>query len=245
MSERIQWYAPPRRAYSRRELLVDRCVNFLGAALSWVGTALLCLMSIEAGDPVGQQLCFVAFGVGLITMFNCSALYHHQCWDWAKTERLFSIDKIGINAMIMGCYAPCMIICDAYLTLAFVWVLGTCGLVLEVWTLCVPTDVVQSYKESDRSKNVRKQVSLARYLLMGWAVLPVAPEVFQSMGSWAAHLSVAGGLLYTIGVPFFVHSQLEFHTAIWHTFVLVASACFYAVMALGLVGRENTHYTVL
>jgi hemolysin III len=43
-----------------------------------------------------------------------------------------------------------------------------------------------------------------------------------------------GGALYTLGVVFFSWESLKFSNAIWHGFVLAASGCFFAAIAMGL-----------
>ena len=52
----------------------------------------------------------------------------------------------------------------------------------------------------------------------------------------ASILVAAGGLLYTGGVVFFLWDGLRFSNAIWHVFVLAASGCFYAAIAVGTLG---------
>jgi len=48
-------------------------------------------------------------------------------------------------------------------------------------------------------------------------------------------LMLAGGLLYTGGVAFYLLDRLPFHYTIWHVFVLAASGLFYgAVLVLVL-----------
>ena len=48
-------------------------------------------------------------------------------------------------------------------------------------------------------------------------------------------LMVVGGLLYTLGVVFYLWRRLPFHYTIWHVFVLAASLVFYAAVTLHLV----------
>jgi len=48
-------------------------------------------------------------------------------------------------------------------------------------------------------------------------------------------LIVAGGLLYSLGAVVFSLEGLKYQNAIWHSFVLIASACFFAAIALGAV----------
>jgi hemolysin III len=43
-------------------------------------------------------------------------------------------------------------------------------------------------------------------------------------------LLVLGGVLYTLGIAFHLWRSLPYHNAIWHGFVLVASACHFAAV---------------
>jgi hemolysin III len=50
-------------------------------------------------------------------------------------------------------------------------------------------------------------------------------------GIW---LLVAGGICYTVGVPFYVWKKLRFHHALWHGFVLGGSTCHFLAVLLFL-----------
>ena len=50
---------------------------------------------------------------------------------------------------------------------------------------------------------------------------------------------ILGGVLYTGGLAPWAYNRMEFHNAIWHTFVLWASCCFYAVIFLEVAQPEN------
>mmetsp|Transcript_30181 Transcript_30181/g.70204 ORF Transcript_30181/g.70204 Transcript_30181/m.70204 type:complete len:261 (+) Transcript_30181:52-834(+) len=230
LKARMQWYVPPRRPYSRRELLADRCVNFAGAGLAWLGAGALSTASWMAGDPALKQLGFLAHGLGLVSMLNCSAVYHYGCWDWSQAARLYALDHIGISSMIMGCYAPVMLHCRAFRVLAFVWALGGLGLLTEVRKL------VAGGAGAAGKWTLSDWLNLVRYLLMGWALLPVLPATMHSFSAPALRTMLAGGLLYTGGLGFLLVSPMEFHLAVWHSAVLAASCCFYSVNLLELVG---------
>lgn len=66
------------------------------------------------------------------------------------------------------------------------------------------------------------------YLLLGWLpAIPIASRVPPELGRWM----IAGGVLYSIGIAFLFNDRRKryFH-AIWHLFVILASAChFYGV----------------
>jgi len=236
MSSKLQWYQPPRRRYTRRELLADRIVNFAGAGLAWVGAPALGYASWAAGDEPTKQLGFWAHGLGLVTMLTCSALYHHWAWDWVNSHHLLSLDHIGISAMIMGCYAPVMQQCRCLDILAFVCALGIGGWMIEVWKFTAGRHDLSGGPGGWKMLDVAHVV---RYLVMGWACVPAFPRILQYLPGHAAFLAVIGGVLYTTGIFVFVQGNLEFHMAIWHAKVVVASTCFYLANYLVLVGLSS------
>ena len=86
--------------------------------------------------------------------------------------------------------------------------------------------------------NVRTQwkarLSLGMYLGMGWAALFVLPDLMAAIHPHALTLLIAGGLCYTMGVPFFVRDRSMDH-AIWHVFVLAGSVCHYLAIYFYIV----------
>merc|ERR1712032_345812 len=101
LEDRIPWYPPPFRSYSRRELLADRCVNFAGAGFAWLAAPVPGYLAWAMGSTLPKQFGFVAFATGLIAMLNCSAINHFYCWDWRRERFQGSIDRIGIESMIL------------------------------------------------------------------------------------------------------------------------------------------------
>ena len=79
-------------------------------------------------------------------------------------------------------------------------------------------------------------VSTLGYVVMGWMVVPVFGEVMELFSVGAFSLLVAGGVCYTLGVPFFLLDQKKrfFHT-IWHLFVMAGSVCHFLMAWLYLL----------
>eukprot|EP00445_Apocalathium_hangoei_P029834 CAMPEP_0203916044 /NCGR_PEP_ID=MMETSP0359-20131031/56748_1 /ASSEMBLY_ACC=CAM_ASM_000338 /TAXON_ID=268821 /ORGANISM="Scrippsiella Hangoei, Strain SHTV-5" /LENGTH=290 /DNA_ID=CAMNT_0050842655 /DNA_START=41 /DNA_END=910 /DNA_ORIENTATION=+ len=236
LNSKLQWYTPPRRAYTRRELLADRIVNFVGAALAIVATPVLGYASWSAGDPIIKQAGFGVHGAGMITMLTCSALYHLWAWKWELSYQLLSLDHVGISAMIMGCYVPLMQWCGCLRVLTFVCVLGVFGWLIEAY----------KFKTGSYGKGggpggwgILDIVHVVRYLVMGWACAPVLPYMVEVLPELASRLFALGGLLYCVGLMIFIQGHWEYHLAIWHAFVVVASGCFYCSNLLALVGVQR------
>jgi hemolysin III len=73
----------------------------------------------------------------------------------------------------------------------------------------------------------RPRLAVALYLVMGWMVLvvmrPLAMAVEWSTMFWL----IAGGLIYTSGVFFFLNDHKRYCHFVWHLFVLGGTCCHY------------------
>ena len=76
------------------------------------------------------------------------------------------------------------------------------------------------------AKKVNEKFSLALYLIMGWLVIFIIPQIIGQTGPVFWGLMLAGGLCYTVGAGFYAKKKPYFHM-IWHLFILAASALQY------------------
>lgn len=67
------------------------------------------------------------------------------------------------------------------------------------------------------------RLSLAVYLIMGWSVLLVVPQVLARITLPVIVLLLAEGFFYTFGTWFFAHDNHPRYHAIWHVFVLLGA----------------------
>ena len=70
------------------------------------------------------------------------------------------------------------------------------------------------------------QVSLATSFF-GW-------ELFMALPNAVVWLIGISGLLYTVGVAFYLWERLPYHNTIWHAHVLVASVVLYAANVVAI-----------
>lgn len=226
LADVLQWYPPPSRPYSRRELLADRAVNFSGVALGFLAGALVVYRSHVLGDKALKQIGLLIYALSMVTMLSCSAACHHFAWNWKRTRHFSGVDYMGISAMIAGSYTPAMIQGECWSLLAFVWGVGVAGTILDAYK------VAQGHLHVTGSYRC---VLITRFLIMGWCGVFVVPSLLKCLPPQWFYLVAAGGLLYTLGIPVFLCSS-EFHLSVWHTFVIVASACMYLANSLYIVG---------
>ena len=80
------------------------------------------------------------------------------------------------------------------------------------------------------------RLSTALYLGMGWLIVVAIKPLRDNLSAASSPGSLAGGLLYTGGVPFYVWKSRRYTHAVWHLFVLGGVACHFAAV-LSLVER--------
>src|SRR5258706_11373637 len=80
-----------------------------------------------------------------------------------------------------------------------------------------------------------ERVQLAGYLLLGWSIVVARNPVAAHVAPSAINLLIAGGLLYSLGVPVYLLRRLGYHNAIWHALVLIGAGCHYAAVLIGVV----------
>ena len=68
-------------------------------------------------------------------------------------------------------------------------------------------------------------LSTALYLGMGWIAVLAAKPLWLSMPAWGLFWLIAGGVMYSAGVAFFVAERIRYSHFIWHLFVLAGTAC--------------------
>jgi hemolysin III len=202
--------------------------HLVGTVFSLVALGALLALSIPTGDTrtiVG----FSVFGLTLVLLYAMSTLYHS--FQAPRPKRVFKIlDHISIYLLIAGTYTPFMLVAvnsrSGTLILALVWSLALIGTLSEVFL----------------SGRAVKVCQLLIYLGMGWActldLASLRAALTQTGFAWVA----AGGIVYTIGVVFYILDKLKWLThahGIWHFFVLLGSVCHF-IAVLGLL-RHAPH----
>ncbi|RED14151.1 PAQR family membrane homeostasis protein TrhA [Pontivivens insulae] len=204
--------------YSSGEKVADGIVHLLGVIAAIVGaTALIIWAAI--GATGGEIAAVSIYGTGLILTFVASALYHMTPWE--RLRPIFRrVDHAAIFVMIAGTYTPFVVMLgttSSYIVLAAIWSIAAIGVVRKLFFW-----------------QVQGWGGVLLYLAMGWMGIGVIWTLFGLLPVLASAMIVAGGLLYTVGVVFYRWEALKFSNAIWHGFVLAASACFYIAITLGV-----------
>jgi len=217
VSERDYDWGP--RPYGVRELAADRWVHILGVGFAVLGSIALLIVVGLFGDGAALAA-VVPYVVGLNAMLICSAAYN-LTKPSPRREFLRRFDHAAIFLMIAGTYTP---LTTAYLDGA--WAIT---ITLVIWAIAVAgVSVKLAFPRRF------ERISIAIYLAMGWIlVIPIRP-LLASLELSTTILIAAGGVLFTVGTLFHVRHHMPYQNAIWHGFVLAASACHYAAIMRGM-----------
>lgn len=213
------WLLPVRLGYSRGERLSDAVIHYAGLAAAGIGVPLLIWLAVVWAGHARAIVAVAVYGLSLVAMLGFSALYNlSRSEGWRPFLR--RLDHSAIYCKIAGTYTPFTLLSDSHggTLLAAIWAAALAGTGLKV--LAPP----------DRYR----PLALSLYLGMGWAGLFAGGQVWGGLQTPVLVLIVTGGLLYTLGVVFFLAERLRFHYTIWHVLVLAASAVFYAAVTLQL-----------
>ena len=194
------------RLYSKHERLADGVVHVAGVVfainaslwLLWHVTGLSVLVSVSV------------YCLGLLAMTGFSAAYNLMPSYRPSKKILRRLDHAAIFIMIAATYTPLAVNrlggASGDIILAIIWAAATFGVVMKVLF--------------PRRFEI---ASLALYIGMGWLVVTVIQPLAASLAAVDFWLIVAGGVVYSVGVIFYVFERIPYHRAIWHAFVLAAA----------------------
>lgn len=206
---------PLSRVYSSRERVADGVVHAAGIVGSLAGTGVLLAVIIGA-LPALPTAAIIVYLWTMVVLFAVSA--GNNLVRVPRLKDIFHrLDHAAIYFKIAGTYTPLTLIkmasLQGYGLLAGIWIVTAFGALAKlVW----PHRFLRT--------------SYVLYLLAGWAGLVFAPNLFSALSTEVLVLLVLGGVLYTVGVVFHLWESLPYHTAVWHAFVLLASACHFSAI---------------
>ena len=190
--------------------------HLVGAALAVLGSVLLIATAARLGDP-WKIVSFSIYGAMLVALYVASTLYHSVR---GRARAIFQkFDHCSIYLLIAGSYTPFALVSLrgpwGWSLLGAVWTLALVGILQEIWF----------------AKGARV-LSLVIYLLMGWLALVAVMPLWEALTPRGFAWLAAGGLLYTVGIIFYVADQRIRHGhGVWHLFVLGGSSChFFTVL---------------
>jgi hemolysin III len=194
------------RLYSRHEHVADAVIHVLGVLFA-VNASLWLLLNVTG---MSALVSVSIYCLGLLAMTGFSAAYNLMPHHRPSKTILRRLDHAAIFIMIAATYTPLAVnrlaAPSGTIILAIIWTAASFGIVMK---LLFPRRF--------------EIASIALYLVMGWMVVTVIKPLSMSLAGVDFWLLTAGGIVYSVGVIFYVMERIPYHKAIWHAFVLVAA----------------------
>ena len=192
----------------------------IGIVLSVIGLTVLVAVAAVHGGTRSVVACSI-YGASLVLLYSASTLYHSIPYPLAR-RILRTIDHVAIFLLIAGTYTPFTL-----LALPGPWGWTLFGL---VWGLAL----IGSLAQLGLFKSLRR-LELVLYIIMGWICLIAIEPLYQHLSRGGLTMLLAGGVAYTLGVPFYLARRMPWHHTIWHFFVLAGSVLHFLAILLYVV----------
>lgn len=173
------------------------------------------------------RLSVTVYAVSIALLFGTSALYHRRTWQPRARALMKRLDHSMIFVFIAGTYTPFAVLLlsgtTARVVLAVIWGGAVLGIGLRMAWLHSP-----------------RWLAVPLYIGLGWVAVFVLPGILHRGGVAALVLLLLGGALYTAGAVVYAARRPDPRPAsfgyheVFHAFTLVAAACHYAAIVVGL-----------
>ncbi|WP_442945619.1 PAQR family membrane homeostasis protein TrhA [Nocardia sp. SSK8] len=171
----------------------------------------------------------LVYGISVCALFGISAVYHRVTWHSVRARvRMKRADHSMIFLFIAGSYTPFALLGlpgpTGRTLLIVVWVGALAGVALKLLWPTAP-----------------RWVGVPLYLLLGWAIVPVAPELLRNVGVLPLVLLAIGGVIYSVGAVLYAtkwpNPWPDFgHHEFFHAATVLAAMCHYLAIWLVVLG---------
>ncbi len=206
------------QGYTRAEEIANSISHGIGLMFGIVGLVLLLVQAVDSNASTMAIASYSLYGGSMILLFLASTLYHAVPHQRAKVW-LKKFDHCAIYLLIAGTYTPFLLVgLDSPLAR---------GLMIVIWSLAL-LGILFKLTIAHRFK----VLSLVTYLTMGWLSLIVIYQLATRLPPGGVMLLALGGVVYSLGVIFYVCKRIPYNHAIWHGFVLGGSVCHFLAIYL-------------
>lgn len=209
---------PLANSYSLAEEIANSVSHGLGVIFGIVG---LVLMLNQAGEASANALALTSYslyGGSMSLLYLASTLYHAIPHPPAK-RWLKKVDHCAIYLLIAGTYTPFLLIVLssplAKWLMVVIWLMAAVGIMFKL-----------AFAHRFRV------ISIITYLTMGWLSLVVIYQLVKRLPAGGVALLATVGVIYSLGVIFYVWERIPFNHAIWHGFVLGGTVCHFLAIYL-------------
>ena len=208
--------------YSVGEEIANTATHLVGGVLGVIALILCVLRAADRGGAP-EITGAVIYGCCLVLLYSISSLYHGLRPGMAK-KVLQVLDHCAIYFLIAGSYSVVCLGVIRRTSPALGW-----GILALEWVLCTIATVLTAI-----DLKCYKVFSMICYIGMGWAIIPMAPLLFDIMTPGGFWLLLAGGISYTLGAVLYAIPRKWLHST-FHVFVVLGSVLqFFAFYIYGI-----------
>lgn len=190
--------------------------HMVGACLALIGATVLITLAAVDNEPL-KVASLIVYGLSLFLLYLSSTLYHSLA---GRAKAVFQkLDHGAIFLLIAGTYTPFALVAlegqAGWVLFVLVWSIAIVGIVID--NLPIPGPRV---------------IPVVLYLVMGWLVMFFFEALAASLSTSELAWLIAGGVLYTLGVIFFIlDNWYPWSHGVWHLFVLGGSGSHFVSIA--------------
>ncbi len=181
-------------------------------------------LTVHFQVPWTRRLALGIYGLSLAGLFTVSSAYHMVPWAAKAKARMQRLDHTMIFMLIAGTYTPVVaVLFSGWVRIAFLSVTWGIALVGTIQKWLLP--------------KVGHWFSVAAQSTHGWLAVFLIVPLFQRLPLVAIALTVAGGLMYTVGMIFLTTRRprlwprvFSYHEA-FHVLVIAAGAAHFVMIA--------------
>ncbi|MCC5805007.1 MAG: hemolysin III family protein [Opitutales bacterium] len=210
----------PTSGFSPAEEIANSITHGVGLALALVGLAAAVVVAGLSADALLVTATAV-YGASIVALYLASTLYHsarNPVWK----RRFLVLDHSCIFILIAGTYTPFVVGPlrgpVGWTLLGIIWGLAAAGIARECF-----------------ARKRGGPGSALIYLAMGWLCVWVIVPLWVNLPRPSFVMLFIGGILYSVGVAFYLYRRLPYHHAIWHLWVMAGSVVHYSAVIYLLI----------
>ncbi|MCF6365904.1 MAG: hemolysin III family protein [Bacteroidales bacterium] len=189
--------------------IINCTTHLIGLGLSITALVLMIVRSAIYGSAISVVSAAI-FGASLVVLYLASTLYH-AAKNVKIKAKLNKFDHSAIYVLIAGTYTPFTIVALqggwGWSIFGVQWGLAAIGILFKIFW----------YKKKFRV------ISAYAYIAMGLVMLIAIRPLFDSLSTAGLIWLGIGGIVYIVGVFFYLSKKIPFSHGIWHLFVIGGS----------------------
>lgn len=202
--------------YTRSEEIFNMVTHIVGGAFA-LAALVVCTVFAALHRNVAGVVSGAVYGVSMVLVYVVSSVYHgldpHRAGRGKRVMQV--IDHCDIYGLIVGSFAPVALTGLRQHNPVLAWV--AFGAVCAVSVIGVVFTAIDFNKFGP--------ISYGAYFLAGWSVLSTVRALHAAFSKEFIILLIAGGLVYTSGMIFFLLEMKEhkYCHSVFHIFIVLGS----------------------